>query len=156
MRPPQYLAAGDEAHFTFAKSPNFQVLTKMLCTDQFANLVNWYPHENTEEIWPVEIDAPKDENLFVIYWQLLIWPLCVCVCAKLRKLKYPKIWAKYQPENGNCGQQVGYLGSSEVRIEEAGGGGRGMAGPLLQMRGSRHRLPLLKRPSLLLFLLWEE
>ena len=30
------------------------------------------------------------------------------------------------------------------------GGGRGMAGPLLQMRGSRHRLPLLKRPSLLL------
>ena len=41
----------------------------------------------------------------------------------------------------------------EVRIEEVRGGGRGMAGPLLQMRGSRHRLPLLNRPSLLLFLL---
>ena len=42
------------------------------------------------------------------------------------------------------------LGGREVRIEEAGGGGRGMAGPLLQMRGSSHRLPLRKRPSLLL------
>ena len=28
----------------------------------------------------------------------------------------------------------------EVRLEEAGGGGRGRAGPLLQMRGSSHRL----------------
>ena len=93
MRFSQYLAGGpgDEAHFTFAKSANFQVLTKMFCTDQFANLVlsrgNWYPHENTEEIWPVEIDAPKDEHLYVMYWQELIWPLFWVGLSKHRGLE---------------------------------------------------------------------
>ena len=55
-----YLAARWWSTFQFCKSANFQVLTKMLCTDQFSNLVlsraNWYPHKNTEEIWPVKND----------------------------------------------------------------------------------------------------
>ena len=167
MRFPQYLA-----HFSLLLNlQTSKFWQKKFCTDQLANL--GFPEEIDNRMKTLEkYDLSKlMQHLYVMNWAKLIWPLCGWgwvlikhVVKMFEKLKQLKIWAKYESEiGGRCcgfikgGQQCGIWAVERERGEDRGGrgGGRGMAGPLLQMRGSRHRLPLLKRPSLLLFLLWE-
>ena len=132
---------------------------------KWANLV--FPEEIDNRMKTLEkYDLSKlMQHLYVMNWAKLIWPLCGWgwvlikhVVKMFEKLKQLKIWAKYESEiGGRCcgfikgGQQCGIWAVERERWgSRRQGGGRGMAGPLLQMRGSRHRLPLLKRPSLLL------
>ena len=162
MRFPQYLA-----HFSLLLNlQTSKFWQKKFCTDQLANL--GFPEEIDNRMKTLEkYDLSKlMQNLYVMNWAKLIWPLCGWgwvlikhVVKMFEKLKQLKIWEKYESEiGGRCcgfikgGQQCGIWAVERERGEDRGGrgGGRGMAGPLLQMRGSRHRLPLLKRPSLLL------
>ena len=131
MRFPQYLA-----HFSLLLNlQTSKFWQKMFCTDQLANL--GFPEEIDNRMKTLEkYDLSKlMQNLYVMNWAKLIWPLCGWgwvlikhVVKMFEKLKQLKIWAKYESEiGGRCcgfikgGQQCGIWAVERERGEDWGG-----------------------------------